>query len=294
MRTIDPHPTEEVPLLSQLMAKTLPKSVGRRCMLLWSESLLYSGIWLYAAAVLGIKHYGTVSVFLAAAALTERFKALLAENRDNIWIHQVSSRRANALTVASLAFIFFGTLTTYVLAAATLEEQTVRASFTFVFDSGVLGRDTILTRHFADTWQILSHNALVCVTFFSLAFLYWFYGALLAITWNACTFGILLTMLIERGMHFSSLNSGVYVLAATLTMLPHLLCELVAYIGVSLAGIFMSKALSKYRPSDPRFRGVMGAVFKLLVVAGICIAIGAFIESSLVPLILRTLAPVPV
>lgn len=246
------------------------------------EAILATLLSLYITRALADEHAGVISIFLTAAGLTYRFNDLLLENRDNIYVHQWPSVKTNSRTAWRVLAMFIGMAGAYCMAAALLEPKAVFETFGFALDSARIREDSILTRRFGGALALLGHNALVLVGFLVLSFVYWSYGALLSLTWNGCIWGVVLTMLIRRGLS-SSQAPVTFVAIAGLAVLPHLLLEALAYLLAALSGIFFSKAVSKYSFSDPVFLSVCRASGLLLLLGFGVLVISAVLESTLAP-----------
>lgn len=255
------------------------ESLARRSALFFVEGLFFGGVALVVANAVGVPQGGFFAIFLAAAGLTGRFDKLLDENRTGIYERRVPSWRVNAKTALSVLMMFGGVATACSCAALLWGEARLHGAFGFALDAAGLGADTLLTRRFSA--GVLVHNYMVLAAFFVLAFVYRAYGALLALCWNACVWAMVLTILVARGAHDSSLPLAVFVPLAALALVPHLVIEAAAYVTGALAGIFLSKAVMAYGLGNPLFRRVARAVLVLLALAVAAIALGAGVEATL-------------
>jgi len=268
-------------LFSTLLAGELPRQLGLRAPRLLAEGLLFAAMGLYLANAVGIPQSGFFAIFLTAAGLTGRFNQLLDENRDEIYQRATPSLRVNTVTALSVLMLFLGIFAAFSAAALWWGEDRLRDAFGFALDSANLGTDSVLTHSFSGLGGMLRHNYVVLATFFALAFVYRAYGALLALSWNACVWAMVLTILVWRGLAATTIAPALYLPAAALAVLPHLLIEAASYVLGALAAIFCSKALLTYRVSEPRFWRVMRAVALLLAAAALGIALGALVETTL-------------
>jgi len=273
-------------LLSALSPDTLPSGRLRRGVRLFAEAVVHTLAAQLIAAWTGIPQSGFFSLFLSTAALSRRFDQLLDENRQAIYERKEPSPRVNARTAASLLALFLGMLTAYAGAALLIGEAHLRDDFGFVLEVAGLGSDTLSTRRFGSVPGLLLHNGLVLVTFFVLALVYRGYGALLALSWNACVWGMVLTLLAHRGAQASRLSGLLYVPLSAAAVLPHLLLEVVGYVLGSLAGIFLSKALARYRLDDPLVAEVSRVAMVLLGLALGLLGAAALLEARWAPFVL--------
>jgi uncharacterized membrane protein SpoIIM required for sporulation len=276
-------------IFSYLSSDFLPDNILRRGLLLTIEALIYVGASLLIARALGVGESGVISVFLSAAVLSSRLLQLLEENRTRIWEKGYKSWKTNLLTAGSILAIFVGTILTYVIAAGLLNNDEVARSFRFALQAAGIGRDSILTRQFAGFLPILGHNCLVLFSVICLSFVYRAYGALLAVVWNACTWGLVITFLVQRGLSVTEGSSIAFIFISVMAVFPHLALEAAAYIVASMAAIFISKGLLKYPVSDERFRVVARSCLKLLLASVALLIVAALFETQLAPYLLAKL-----
>lgn len=284
-----PPPRRHSTLMSGIMPGVESPHLGRRSASLLAEGLFFGGVALAFAGGVGIRESGFFAIFLAAAGLTGRFNKLLEENRTHIHEESESTWRVNAMTAFQILMLFVGVAAAHSVAALWWGEARLQGAFGFALDAARLGQDTLFTRRFSSLGPTLAHNYLVLLTFFALAFVYRAYGALLSLCWNACIWAMVLTLLVARAAHVSSVPPALFVPLATLSVLPHLLIEASSYVVGSLAGIFLSKAVMTYAPSSKAFWRVARAVASLLGIAALGIALGALVEATLPAAVLSRL-----
>jgi len=253
------------------------------------EGLFFGGVALVFAGGAGVPQSGFFAIFLAAAGLTGRFNKLLDQNRTEIYGTRRPTWRINGMTAFCVLMMFLGVATAHAIAALWWGEARLHGAFGFALDADRLGDETLFTRRFSALGPTLFHNYLVLATFVALAFVYRAYGALLSLCWNASVWAIVLTLLVGRAAHASALPPAVFVPVAMLAVMPHLLIEASSDVVGSLAGIFLSKAVMAYAPTDPAFRRVVRAVISLLGLAAAGIALGAVVEAALPAAVLSRL-----
>lgn len=276
-------------VFSYLSVDGLPDKKLPRGALLSVEALIYVGTSLVIARLLGLEESGVFSIFLSSAVLSARLLQLLEENRERIWEKGFKSWKTNSLTAGSIFAIFLGTFLTYVVATIWLDSDEVVRSFRFALQAAGLGNDSILTRRFSGFVPIFSHNCLVLLSIVCLSFIYRAYGALLAIVWNACVWGLVLTFLIQRGLSVSEGSAAAFIAISSVAIFPHLMLEAAAYVVGAMASIFLSKALLKYPLRDERFRAVALACLRLFTVAVALLLLAAVFETQLAPWLLGKL-----
>lgn len=222
---------------------------------------------------------GVFSLFLSSAALSTRFEALLKDNKEAIWTRGERSWAANKRSASCVLALFVGMAFAFVATVIAIGAAEAESTFKFALDAAAIGRDTILTRRFGSGPSLLAHNFVVFTSCFALAFVYRSYGALLALSWNACVWGVAFSFLIGRALEAASAPIVVGALALS-SVLPHLLLEALSYVVAALVGIFTSKALSKYSIADPKLKQVMRASATLAVGAALVLCLAALLEAQ--------------
>ncbi len=283
MSFADPERT----LLGVVFPARLPESAGRRALRLASEAIAVTWVSTYLPVLLHFDEAGLISLFLVAAALSDRFDLLLEENRRNIWERHVGGWRSNRLTIIGFLALFGGIFAGYALIASVLEADRVAAFFEFTLRAAALSSETLQQRNFGSLATILGPNVGVLVVTACLAFVYRAFGATLVLGWNACVWAIVIMILALRGAESSELPRVVSLALSLVAVLPHLMLESLAYIATSLAFLFASKGLSTYHMRDPRLRQVLAAAIVLLGIGCTALVLGATAEAYFTPFVLR-------
>ena len=225
---------------------------------------------------------GPVAVFLASFAIQGRMRILLDQNRREIWEGQRTPRAANTTLALSILALFLGVFTAFIFLAAILDPNQVQSWF-----GPQMERYQYLSS-FQDFSipplpALIANNLGVLFISFILAIFYRAGGALLVICWNASVWGAVIGTVFNR-----SGGPGMFgTVLICLAMLPHLLLEAVAYIVVSMDGIFLSKAFAKYPIASYRFISVARAVLRLFAVSVLLVLCAALVEAHLAPAIIN-------
>jgi hypothetical protein len=266
------------------------KGLGAKAKLL-AQGFFFTAVGVSLTHLAGFEQAGVLSIFLAAAALAEPYNELLAENRDAIWSGRETSWSANRRTAVGLLSLFLGMCLAFALTAAILGEVRMERTFGFAIETAGLRSDTILTRRFGSFQSLLGHNLVVLLSFATLALIYRGYGAVIALSWNAVIWSVVLTVLVQRGIGPSGVSPVLFVLVSTLSVLPHLALEALAFVIGSMAAIFISKGITKYGFRDPKLKLVAKACAALMTAAVIALIAAAAIERTLPPLALALFKP---
>ncbi|MBI2570815.1 MAG: stage II sporulation protein M [Candidatus Schekmanbacteria bacterium] len=280
-----------ISILGKLAGGAVPESLRARLPYLAGEAAVLGLVSNAIAFALGLELAGVVAVFLCSAALLNRFDELLEENRRRIYESTMPSGAANRLTVFSVVAIFVGVLTASVVIAVASGTDPEAIGKGLPLVHARLLDDTIFSPRFQDFLGIAANNLAVVACAGVLAFIYRAYGVLLVLCWNAALWGSVLTVLVARSTEQSHLPAPLFVAGASAALLPHLILEGAAYVIAGLAALYASKASFYYTRTDPRFRAVMRSALHMVLVALILVIVGAVVESTYAPLVIRQLAP---
>gem|GEM_PF-1197921 len=276
-------------VFSYLSVEILPDEKLKRGLILVVEALAYVGLSMIISRIFGVAESGMFSILLASAVLSARMLQLLEENRKRIWEIGYKSWKTNTLTAFSIFAIFLGTILAYVIAAIWMDDKDVASSFHFALKAAGLGTDSILTRNFSGLGPVVFHNSIVLVSVSLMSFVYRAFGALLAIVWNACIWGLVLTFLVKRGLTITEGSAVGFIAISSIAVLPHLILEAAAYVAAAMASIFLSKALMKYSFGTPEFRAVFLSCLRLFAISAVLLFAAALFETQLAPWLLGTL-----
>lgn len=192
---------------------------------------------------------------LTAVALIFEMNMFLDENRDAIWLEHRSPWIANLVLAWKVVSVFLGVFTVSLLCQALFPTQ----FFLPVAPKGPLFNNQAL--------PLFLHNLRVLMGGFLLAFIYRSAGILLVISWNGINWATSILSSIqfagEQGIHHAWFFS--------LAVLPHLILEAAAYVTAGMSGVFLSKALFKYRLSSWKFFRVSRAVVVILMLSVGCL-----------------------
>jgi uncharacterized membrane protein SpoIIM required for sporulation len=174
--------------------------------------------------------------------------------------------------------MFVGMLLVFVGVGFVGDSDYLEEGFGFVLKIANLNPDsTLFGRNFGDLRSILFHNSMVLFSICLLAFFYRGYAALLTLAWNACVWGLTLTLLFKQSFTVGGTDPLVASLMGIVAILPHLILEAAAYIVGAVAAIGISKGLLWHRFMTLRFRQDMGhgllvllGALALLLIAGLC------------------------
>lgn len=255
------------------------------------QACVFSLLGYGVSYALKLPNWGLISIFLVAASLRDRMVALLDENRRVIESGQANGIEATLVTAVSLLTIFCGTFVGYILISLHLLPDHLETAFHLVLDSTLVAPGASLTDidRFDGMIAPLTNNLSVMVTIFAVSIFYRAYGAILVLCWNAVVWATALSSLGLAAVYVSHVSPIYMFFTSCVAVLPHLLAEALGYCVVAIAGIFTSKAVTRYPTRDPRFRQIMGTVSRLILLATGLLLLGALLEGHYAPALLNTL-----
>lgn len=203
-----------------------PSSLPR----LMLEAAAFTGIGVFLSQALGMDQPGVISIFLAAGALGSRTKQILRRSEEP----------DGHVAVRQLFALFAGTMVAYALTAWVLGPLRTERAFDFALAAANAGQDDLLGRSFPEALPLMGHNLAVLGAVVTLSLVYRTYGALLALTWNAAVWGVVLASLVGRALDSEFTGT----LAVALGVLPHLGLEAWAYVAGALAGARLGRRLT--------------------------------------------------
>lgn len=258
---------------------------------LFVEALVLGWVAFLVPRFLGMDglELGIFSLFLTAISLSFRFGFLLDEHRDTILEQRKRPLRAHVIAGASLVALFLGVCAAYASFVGLLSSSSIDVVFGFV--SQITGKDsgTFLHGRFAGFGRLFAHNARVMAATVLVCLLYRSYGAVLVLGWNACIWIVTLGMLTRRTVEASAKDPWAVAGISTAAVLPHLVLELTGYVVAVLAGIFISKAVTRYDWGDRRFQEILVSSAQLILGALAILALAAVVESRFPALVLPLL-----
>ncbi len=282
MTTAPPDRETGIFLLERLRRPEVP---GDAALLL--RSVLASAVGIGFGLLVFPAEAGLVGVFLVALAQAGVAEALLARNRDAIWDGREPPGRANRRLARSLLALFLGILAAY--AAASLLVPGPALGNLFARQIGDFGGHSLSDVRFDDFPGVLGQNALVLAVGFLCALVYRHGGMLLVLAWNASVWGVVFPWIARTAPDVGAGGAVGYTLLAYACILPHLLLEAGAYVAAAMAGVFLSKAVQKYRLDSAAFRQVAGSVARIAAAALLLLLLAAAAESLLAPALVRAL-----
>ena len=168
---------------------------------------------------------GLLALFLASAVITSRFDAALTQ------------ARASAVALDALS-VFSGVLGAFCLVGLALDESAIARAYGLFLEIARIGAgDGIESGRFTDFSALLGNNAMVLASVVVLSFFYRSFGVLLVLLWNACVWGLSLTILVANA---DSGTAGA-LFRAVIGIGPHLALEALGYITAAVATIDLSK-----------------------------------------------------
>lgn len=244
---------KKVPLFSVAYAVVLAWAVGSTLLGLGISALFFREAMLLAATG------------LTAVALIFQMNNLLNENRDAIWVYRRSSWEANSVLTFKVVSIFMGVF------LSTIACQLIAPKYFLV---PIAPKGELFGN---DPMPLFLHNLRVLVACLLLAFIYRSAGILLVICWNAVNWSTSLLSFILFARNAGARHTWFF----STSVLPHLVFEAAAYITAGMTGVFLSKALFKYKLSSEKFFLVSRACVAILLASVGCLWLAMELEVGL-------------
>lgn len=245
-------------------------AVGISCgLLLWSEAASLIGVLLVAMSQAGI------------------VEGLLDRNRDEIWGEKLEPNVANRRLALSLLILFLGVFFAYVITVQLAPEAKIEDWFERQLGNFAAG--SLLDIDFSNFEHLIGRNVLVLAACFAFALIYRHGGMLLVLAWNASRWGVIFSYLARQAATEPDVNSVVYLGKTFLCIGPHLVLEAIAYILVAMSGVFLSKAIAKYRYDSDEFLQVGSAVLKIFWTSLLVLIVAAGVEATVAPFMVELL-----
>lgn len=197
----------------------------------------------------------------------------LEQNRDAIWIEHQSSWRANSVLTLEVVAVFVGVFWVSLFC---------QQFFPSWFYIPATYKKPLFNNHI--TPLFLSNLRVLFGSFF-LAVIYRAPGLILVLCWNAINW----STTILNFMYLVEQTHAVNTLFYTVAILPHLVLEAAAYITSGMSGVFMAKAIFKYKLSSARFFKVSRASLMILTAAVLLLWLATLLEVGLAQSVLKQL-----
>jgi uncharacterized membrane protein SpoIIM required for sporulation len=220
------------------------------------------------ALVVGAHYFPTVRVMATAAlialSLTTLTQRHLDENRVAIWELKHSPYHANF----RLAVYFLKIFTAIFI---------VSCVFDLVDAGEIRPHEWQMPRYRNDFASLFAHNCGVLLACALLALVYGSGALTLVLTWNALNWSeSLIPVLVQ------SAEGDASRLVQVILLLPHLVCEVLAYVLAGMVGVFLGKAIMRYTVLSPEFYRVSRACVVIIAFSLGALLLASYFEVSLV------------
>ncbi|MBU0507147.1 MAG: hypothetical protein ABII18_00760 [bacterium] len=216
---------------------------------------------------------GLLSVFFASFSIIPAMETILEKNKNDIWQKRTTPFLANLDMAVSLTVIFCAAMFAYIVVVLIVPDHLIIKTFF----SQV--HDTMTHTHIVDTeFQAILIKRLLAAGVFFLVALFFRIGGVFVLVWLASVWGIIYGMYIKHGFSLEVPAIKHYMVVLGLTGFCVLLVRTLSFITASMAGVFLSKALSKYKITSKEFRQVFLAVLAILGVTALVLLLAVFFE----------------
>lgn len=238
------------------------------------EGFIITLISIYICGFINVATPGILSIFFIASAFVLRLSQILELNKKNIIDLKENVFVSNQNSIIEVVFIFIGIFVGYITVSIFVGNTIILSYFSEFIN--VPQQQIIIQDRFNSFFIIFYNNVGVAILSFLLSLIYRAFGMTLTITWNACIWGVTFSVIFIKHQN---------ILLSCIAIMPHLVIEVISYITVSLAAIFLSKAIILYQLSDRIFINIAKTVFIMIFISFLLIAFSSFIEVYYTPFI---------
>lgn len=218
------------------------------------------------------------ALLFSVGALAGFVSPLFLRHDKEIWSRTLTAGQADRLLLTDLLVLFFGLIAGYALAPLVIGIQVYADAFSGIARFVDVRRVSLAAFDFSGVWGILVGNLQVLAAFFLIGLLFRYVGTLIAVVYNAATWGVVFAAALAGGFGAGKGGGFVEGLQLAAVAMPHILVEVVAYVAASMAGIFLSRALVRYRWTGERFRVVGNSVLRLIAIGAALVLVAAVLE----------------
>ena len=224
----------------------------------------------------GTDTFGGALLF-AVAGLAGFIFPLFQRNAKELWSGRLGPWEANGLLLLDLLVLFLGLVAGFLILPLVLGADTYGQLFSGIARFVDVRRASLGNFAFSGTLDIILVNLRVAMVFFLIGLFFRYVGTLIVLVWNASTWGVVFAASISGGLAGgkATLLDGVRL---GVVVMPHLVIETGAYLCAAMGGIFLSRALGRYRLMSDRFEQVGRSVLILVAVAMVMVILAAMLE----------------
>ncbi len=104
-------------------------------------------------------------------------------------------------------------------------------------------------------------------------------GAIFLITWNASVWGTIFGVMAKTGALSVGKNPVIYLILILLTVLPHVILEILSYIFATISGTELSEGFLREKWSSDQFRNLLAVNAMVLLMSIGVLLLGAVVET---------------
>lgn len=223
-------------------------------------------------------YFGTVEMMAAsslmAISLMQFLKVLLEKNRREIWEEKKEPFQVNSELTLQFCALFFG-ICTFALLFQVIAEG--------------IGATRLDSRemYLSSIPRLISHNLQVLAAATCIGIIYREGGLVIILAWNALHWS---ESLVGHLSYFYDRAGIIALLLACVSVIPHLVLEVVAYVLGGIGGVFISKGIFKYSLESSELRRVSKASLVCVIAGSMCIIAAAVSEGTLIKSLLKAIS----
>ncbi|MDA3960402.1 MAG: stage II sporulation protein M [Planctomycetota bacterium] len=222
---------------------------------------------------------GAGAMLFTLVALSGYIFPAFQRNAKEVWSGELSPGRANRALAMQLGCIALSVLVGFTLLPLIWGNADYAASFHGAERAEQVSNTSLTRLLFAGTGELLLHNIRVVAVFLLVGIAFRYLGVLFVIIYNAANWGWVFAAVIAGDA--DRLDSGLKAMAYLgLAVSPHVVLEFAGYVCAAIAGVFISRGLTNYRPASRSFITIAKASMTLMLAAALIVALAALIEAS--------------
>jgi len=251
------------------------KSIGSKSINIFVLGVIYSFVGIICARLIFPDSIGLMSVAFTSILLIPSLNYILQQEENAEIMEKKFSFRLLFIDHKDIfrvyLLLFLGIFFAYSITALMWSAPALQGYFpTQLQAAGVAG----FAANSMGFKAIVLNNLVVMLVCFVLSLIYGS-GAILFLTWNASVWGVVLGFL-AKGLGSRNVFAGFFV--SVLPFLPHMITEATSYIGASVVGGVVSKAVIREKLYSEKFMHIMRDASVLLAFALFLVVAAALME----------------
>lgn len=196
-----------------------------------------------------------------------------------VWLGRLTPAAANLGLILRLSALFGGIVLGYLVLPLVIGVERYLAAMGGAAALVEAERASLATLRFDAFNEILLVNLRVYLIFLLVGIVFRYLGILFVIIYNACQWGVIFAAAAGGGFVHDGRGALAGAAELAVTVAPHLLFEIAAYVVAAMAGVFLGRMALRYRPLSPKMRRLTVGILRLVAVGLVLVFLGAGAEA---------------